>query len=129
MKGVELPINVLVIVAIAVIVLLGLIALFMGVFGPTTGQINMVTIKQTACGEMLSLPNGCGVATTDQIINIDIPFDVNGDSEIGNNNLLGLCVYHYGCDEGVEGISANADELKAETLCCKRICACPQIPA
>ena len=36
-KGIELPVNVLVIVAVAVIVLLGIVALFMGGFGSAAG--------------------------------------------------------------------------------------------
>ncbi len=49
MKGVELPINVLVIVSLAVIVLLGIVALFTGVFGVTGGGLTNEAALRNSC--------------------------------------------------------------------------------
>jgi len=48
-KGVELPINILVVVAIAVIVLLGLVALYFIGFNPFSVSAGIESIKNDAC--------------------------------------------------------------------------------
>ena len=53
MKGIELPVNVLVIVAIAVIVLLGMLTLFMGGFGGFAGTQEQTSAWSKACGNVL----------------------------------------------------------------------------
>ena len=49
MKGVELPINILVVVAIAVIVLLGLVALYFIGFNPFSVAAGTESIKNAGC--------------------------------------------------------------------------------
>ena len=49
MKGVELPINILVVVAIAVIVLLGLVALYFIGFNPFSVTTALDATKNTGC--------------------------------------------------------------------------------
>jgi hypothetical protein len=49
MKGVELPINILVVVSIAVIVLLGMVALYILGIGPFNRQITQDAAKVEAC--------------------------------------------------------------------------------
>ena len=69
MKGIELPINVLVIVAIAVIVLLGLVVLYFIGFNPFSGSISLTSLKNQGCSNF-SLNFNCGGrgATTSDII-------------------------------------------------------------
>jgi len=57
MKGVELPINTLVIVVIALVILIALIALFYGVWAPSVEDIDLESAKNNACQMLISL--GC----------------------------------------------------------------------
>jgi hypothetical protein len=59
MKGVELPINVLVIVAIGVIVLLGLVVLYFVGFNPFSSSVSATSLKNSACGNF-TLAFNCG---------------------------------------------------------------------
>ena len=70
-KGLELPINVLVIVALAVIVLLGIIALYMLGTGGPISSISLAGAKQSACSTLIR-QNSCNVATS----SVDVQFDV-----------------------------------------------------
>ena len=49
MKGVSIPINTLVMLAVAIIVLLAAVAWFMGAFGPTATESNLKQRFDTAC--------------------------------------------------------------------------------
>jgi hypothetical protein len=130
MKGLELPINVLVIVAIAVIVLLGIVALYLGGWTPFGSSIGVESVKNEACAELVR--KGCNIATS----SINIPnFDADQDGLSGYNsygiaqdigsdtigscgssatgdlddNLYNLCECYYGRTSEVE---------------CKRLCGC-----
>ena len=106
-KGVELPINILVIVAIAVIVLLGLVALYFIGFNPFSTTAGLEGIKNKAC-QALVQTNNCGVSTT----TIQANYDVDGDGaiDITNDNLLAFCTKFY---------SRTTDAA------CKGLCSCP----
>lgn len=121
MKGVELPINVLVIVAIAVVVLLGLIVLYFVGFNPFSGGVSLTGLKnagcaaftiQYDCGNRISdaalSDKGCG---TDKTCFIDLPANsyLTG-TEANSNTLLKLCQQELGAP-------TDAD--------CKRVCGCP----
>jgi hypothetical protein len=91
MKGVELPVNVLIIVVLALIVLLAIIALFFGVWNPT--QITAEAAKNSACYTLLS--TGCEdperIATDN--------FDANNDGVVNEyDTLQELCENYYGID-------------------------------
>jgi len=58
-KGVELPINILVIVAIAVIVLLGLVAMYFLGIGPFSNTVAMQAAKSEGCREYLNQVPPC----------------------------------------------------------------------
>lgn len=60
-KGIELPINILVIVAVAIIVLLGVIALFYSSWFTGTGPVSSQSAVTSACNQASRL--GCSVAT------------------------------------------------------------------
>ncbi len=68
MKGIELPISTLVILVIALIVLVGIIAFFLGVWTPGTGGIQLEAIKSSACQRLIS--TGC--TTSDDIKNLNM---------------------------------------------------------
>ncbi|MFB6076012.1 MAG: hypothetical protein ABEK17_02610 [Candidatus Aenigmatarchaeota archaeon] len=65
-KGVSLPVNVLVILAIGIVVLVGLLAFFSGTTGETGGQVNAQTKFNNCCNFYLrsgcqSIPSGVDV--------------------------------------------------------------------
>lgn len=131
MKGISLPINILIIVIVAVIVLLGVMALYMGNWMPFNLSMNAETAKTQACKFLLN--GGCG---NTQNIKLDgtmgnLPeFDADLDGRTGalegattaitsvtcggtstsvGDNLASLCKCHFGID----------DESS-----CKRMCGC-----
>src|SRR3972149_6967921 len=80
MKGVELPINVLVIVAIAVIVLLGLVALYLAGFSPFSYIAGLEAVKNAACSQ-LNRGGGCSLDPAQIWVN----YDANKDGGIDAN--------------------------------------------
>ena len=107
MKGVELPINILVIVAIAVIVLLGLVALYFVGFGPFSATAGIEAVKNQAC-TVLNPRAGC---TTDPS-SVTVNYDVGNDGDTSNDNLQEFAEAFYGCADG-------------DTSCSRRLCSCP----
>jgi hypothetical protein len=59
-KGIELPINILVVVAVAVIVLLGVVALYFSGWFSGTAPVTLEAAKAQACN--IASRQGCGVA-------------------------------------------------------------------
>jgi hypothetical protein len=110
MKGVSLPINVLVIVVIAIIVLLGIIALYFGGFSPFSTSISVEGVKNAACGELVR--RQCMLNPSTMILSdYDIIFDADKSGTITSaDTLLALCINFY---------SRNTD------VDCKRLCGCP----
>ena len=129
MKGMELPINLLVIVAVAVIVLLGVVALFLTGFQPIGETLTSSgSAKNNACSQWIG--TGCTIAPESILI---YDYDANDDKDEGSDagssfdwpdwdanenwndvtneddNLAALCAYHYGAD--------TEDE-------CRAICGC-----
>ena len=115
-KGVELPINILVIVAIAVIVLLGLVALYFTGFGPFSATAGIEAVKNQACTE-LNPRAGCTAA----VDTITVNYDVNGDGAIvlADDNLQTFGIKYYGCP------AFDAANPSPTTSCVKRVCSCP----
>lgn len=89
MKGVSLPINVLVIVVLALIVLLAILALFYGVWKPE--GITLEAAKNNACNMLLS--TGCNDPST--IVVRDFDADRNGEANSAGDTLLALCENWY----------------------------------
>ena len=106
-KGIELPVNVLVIVAIAVIVLLGLVALFMGGFGGFAGNVEVTNAWSNACGNVLS---SCGSNHASDSIT---PVGVGG---VQVNTFGTLCT--------ALGRNSTEDANTAKNGCNQR-CGCP----
>jgi len=122
LKGIELPINVIIVISIAVIVLLSVISLYFSGWLSGTGTINIEVVKNDACRRLLmNCFNDVNLITID---NFDADSDGKIDSGIGTgdcdnktmtatarDNLYMLCKCHY---------NANEDE-------CRDICMCKTI--
>ena len=106
MKGIELPINILVIVAIAVIVLLGMVALYFAGWSPFSQTAGIEAVKNSACVGY-TRNNQC----LDDPATVTITFDVGGDGDATNDNLQDFADMYYNC-----GGNPN---------CARRLCACP----
>ena len=107
MKGIELPVNVLVIIAVAVLVMLGLIAIY---FANPSSVLAESSAKNKACSELQQ--RGCDAST------INVPFNY-----LNYTNLNNYCISKCG---DYKTDSKNAD------LCCKTVVcagACPNLPA
>lgn len=111
MKGVELPINVLVIVAIAVIVLLGLVVLYFIGFNPFSGSISLTSLKNAGCSNF-TLNYDCGRRTVTSTTGIFLPAN---NYNLNPNTLFELCRLYLGTDP--------SDDTKAEAQC-REICGC-----
>ena len=107
LKGVELHVNVLVIISIAVLVMLGLIALYVtGIIGAAPLQVQLA--KNAACSELIN--RGCQVTDPATVL---IKNDINGDTTVDeNDNLQALCEKSFGVTPG-------------DQVACRKICSCP----
>ena len=106
MKGVELPINILVVVAIAVIVLLGLVALYFIGFNPFSVTTAIESAKSNGCRDYLhQSPTICSNAA---LINVGYPAGTP-------TNLADFTDAYYGCNS-----TGTHDEG-----CTRRACGCP----
>ena len=101
-KGVELPINILVVIAVAVIVLLGVIALYFGGFVTPAGVMTSEAAKEAGCQRVMRNPAGCITVDPNTIL-LDgsmtgVPaFDANDDGTItAADTLQELCTNYFG---------------------------------
>jgi hypothetical protein len=103
-KGIELPVNVLVIIVIAVLVLLALGAvLAMGT--SALAPIQVLFTRTNACSQY-----ACGQITADQVdVNINFGNDAAGTPFA--RTLLGMCMYEKKCPSGESDV--------------KKYCGCP----
>jgi len=81
-KATELPINVLVIIVLAVIILLSMIAMYLTGFGPFSKTVSLEGVRGDACRRLVQ-ETRCAVATKE--ISID-NFDANRDDSINGGN-------------------------------------------
>ncbi len=103
MKGIELPINILVIVAIAVIVLLGLVALYFIGFNPMSTNIALDAAKNNACRDFLNQNPICS--------NTGLAMNYPAGTA---TTLQAFANANFGC-------AAQTDQA----ACVRRICGCP----
>ncbi len=133
MKGIELPINILVIIAVAVIVLLGVIALYFSGFMGPAGIVTQDAAKSSACKLVMSNVGGCMSSDPTAIVLGETgvpPFDANRDGHLcytgttdtacagppalPTDTLQLLCQTYY-------GISSAATDRVAQ---CRKVCGC-----
>jgi hypothetical protein len=140
MKGIELPINILIILAVAIIVLIAVVAMFYTPFSTGSSTVGLDTAKSAAC-QILIARHGCTDAT---ILTSSITvnnFDADKDGFIGStdtgsgwswttasatqcsavvgtsgDNLASICGCHY-------LVQAGATSITGDTAC-KKLCGC-----
>jgi hypothetical protein len=115
MKGIELPINILVIVAIAVIVLLGLVALYFVGFSPFGSSTSLTALKNKACSDFL-LNYNCG--KNGKMNTTDVTLDSN-TLGLPANTLYCLCVQKL----GITAADCTTKNAAAEAAC-RVTCGC-----
>lgn len=146
MKGVELPINTIIIVVIALIVLIALVALFFGTYNPTSGSTSLQAATSATC--MRVNPTLCsGVSAADAAANAvkaarmpvyDFDANKNGvsndhttpcpDGQMtcgGEDNLEMLCSKYYGINGCCVGGVCCAPTSPFVQDCMKGVCGCP----
>ncbi len=118
MKGIELPISTLIIIAVALLVLLGIVALWMGGWSGGSTAISVESAKASGCSIVMHHSEGCQSALTDNIIydggagaNHLFIFDADGNGTPGEaaDTLLALCNRYYSA---------------ATETACRKICGC-----
>jgi len=138
MKGVELPINILVIVAIAVIVLLGMVLLYYTGFSPFSSVAGVEGTKNDAC-RVLAQERNCVGATSSILFdgNMLRQFDANK-----NNAMAAVNVFDFTASDAdrcgtAAKVASSSDNLAALCSCyygikgatgenkCKALCSCP----
>lgn len=121
MRGVELPINTMIIVILCLVVLLAIVVLFFGVWNPGKGVLTQEAAKNNAC--QLLIASRCNVNPETIIVR---DFDADRD---GNLNTLGAGIGDCGTAQGDTlymlckcwyGIPVSTDFDKN----CKTICMC-----
>lgn len=111
MKGLELPVNILVVIAVAVIVLLGITALYLAGFTPFGTSISTQSAWNAACQNVVA---SCSYYdTTDRLNDIVTIIDADGDGS--NDDLMQLCQF----------LHKNATPTSNEAANCRRACGCP----
>jgi len=91
MKAIEISVNIMVILVIALIVLVSIILIFMGIWNPSIGNIQITTIKDEACNRLVS--TGCGSPSS--ITNLNIDLNDNGKAGEPEDTLLLLCQKYF----------------------------------
>jgi len=104
MKGIELPINVMVILALAVIVLFAVLMIFMGVWAPLGQTVTPKAALDAACLKLVTM--GCETNLAEIYVT---NFDADGNGKTGDkaDNLKVLCASK----------TFNKDEDGCRTVC------------
>jgi hypothetical protein len=108
-KGLELPMNIVILLVIAIIVLIAIMALLYSTYPTAKGSVDLSTAKNSACQFLINM--GCLPSTGTVLVN---DFDANMDGNIqtgsenfgssdtiscdknGGDNLARLCACYYG---------------------------------
>jgi len=124
MKGIELPINILVIVAIAIIVLIAMIAMFYPAFLGGGAVINSETAKTRLCQIMVEAKK-CNV-NSETITISDFDADRDGKTDGGSVWTLGTSTCADAAGTGKDNLASLCEcyySIKTEDNC-KKICGC-----
>jgi len=126
MKGIELPINILIIIAIAIIVLIALIAMFYPAFAGGSAIMNSETAKTRLCQIMVEAKK-CNVNSNTITIS---DFDADRD---GSNDGGSTWVFGVGGSPCADATGTGQDNLASLCKCyysvdaevtCKKMCGC-----
>jgi hypothetical protein len=133
MKGVELPINTMVIIVLAVIILLALVAMYFSGFSPFSTAVGIEGVRGDACRRLVQ-ENGCRVASyTITITGFDANKNNNmsaGKSWDWNDTAMSTALK---CGTTATGPTASQDNLAALCNCyygltnestCRGLCGC-----
>jgi hypothetical protein len=111
MKGLELPVNILILLVIAIIVLIAISVLFYGTYSGSSNGFGLAKAKNTACTMVISI--GCDKAKSEEIM---VNFDANKDGKIDSADTLSeLCINFY-----MIGTEGHPDDQ----TCKSQICNC-----
>ena len=150
MRGIELPINVLVIIMLAVIVLIAVLALYFGGFVQPASSMSLESVRQQACTELIQ-KGLCGDTITSggkeysagaakiPIKNFDADkngkflsssfYSVECPGCYAGDTLAALCINYFGCPGKRLGFGQADHEwidlMVADQECCaKKVCNC-----
>jgi len=124
MKGLELPINILIIIAIAVIVLIALIAMFYPAFSGGSQTVSVESVKSAACQILVTAKNCNEYTKNINITNFDA--NQNGDLDPGNSWVIGTSACGSGAPANSDSLAALCDcyyQINSESKC-KALCGC-----
>jgi len=121
-KGIELPVNVLILVAIGVIVLIGLVVLLgVGIGGINPAIVELQSAK--ACGTLKNT-HACGQSTSSIVLDDPVRAGLPAGS-----NLFNLCIKYKGCsvkEDPIKPGTTIARTAEEQETCCKvNVCGCP----
>jgi len=133
MKGIELPINALIIIAVAVIVLIAIVAMFYPAFSSGSGTVTLETAKSQAC-RALAEGNSCSTILG---LNTIVIYGFDADKSNTNNPGTGTGT---SCPTlaaaGPPAVPASQDNLYMLCKCyyqidvathpeeCRKLCGC-----
>ena len=104
MKAMSLPINMIVIIALAVIVLLGVSAFFMGSFGPGSQSVSATNAWNAGCG--MAKMRGCDTA----LFGTTNGLTITGYKD-SNGNI-------YTLNEACNAVYGTTDATACQNYCC-----------
>jgi len=95
MRGIELPVNAIVIVALALVALIAIVGFFYPEFFTSTGTVSVRTALNKACIRLLRY-NCEDITTHIQTVDFDADMDgIVGEAAINGDNLYFLCRNYY----------------------------------
>jgi hypothetical protein len=106
MKGMELPINMIIIIAIAMLILVIVGAFFSGTFGGTVGSISLENALNQACSQLVTIYN----CDDGKLGTISVNYKETGQSDATLKPLSRLCTLKLGSGYTIEA--------------CMRYCGC-----
>jgi len=138
MKGIELPINALIIIVVAVLVLLGIVALWMSGWGGGSQGVTIEAAKSAACSELMRYYAGCTAKEpyTIGISGFDADRDGSPDMGTAAKSWCWTATSPAGCTakSKCDGtIATDKDNLASLCSCyynawtaadCRRLCGC-----
>lgn len=111
LKGLELPVNTMIVVVVCLIVLLAIVALFFGTWNPGKGTLSLEAAKNNGCQILIAM--NCN-ADSSSISVRDFDADRDGSLDGTGDTLKALCQNWY-------GISNTLIDFEDR---CKSICMC-----